>query len=247
VVVELGESTGPFGPLEIPSAYEVVVRRLRRGIHLGEFPPGAKLPRERDLAERLGVSHATLREALRQLQGEGYIEIRRGQRGGVFVRAASAPLTALRTWFADQGTDMAGVFDFRELVESLAVRRAAARPADVLDVLVDRLTELNAEMAETEAIGALRRADLRFHLAIAEAADAELVRKAVEDVRVALFMPFQLLELEEIRARAVPQHTRIIEAIRARDGAAAAAEMAEHIRATEAALAGPTAPATRER
>ena len=229
----IDNNLGRLGPIEIPPAYEVVVRYLRRAIHLGEFPPGSKLPRERDLAEHLGVSRATLREALRQLKGEGYIEIHRGQRGGVFVRDERASRDALRRWFDDQGSDMAAVFDFREMVESLAARRAAAR-AD--DVLFDRLTELNKHMEETLEIGAFRLADVRFHMAIAEAADARLVRQAVEEARAALFVPFQLLELEGMRARSVPEHARIIEAIRAGDGQTAAAEMAEHVRGTATAL-----------
>jgi GntR family transcriptional regulator, transcriptional repressor for pyruvate dehydrogenase complex len=227
------DGLGQLGPIEIPPAYEVVVRYLRRGIHLGEFPPGSKLPRERDLAERLGVSRATLREALRQLKGEGYVEIHRGQRGGVFVRGERASQDVLRRWFEDQGTDMAGVFDFRAMVESLAARRAAAR-AD--DALVDRLTDLNARMDEATEIGAFRLADLRFHMAIAEAAGAPLVRTAVEEARAALFVPFQLLGFEDMRTRSVPEHAKIIDAVRAGDGETAAAEMAGHVRATAAAL-----------
>jgi GntR family transcriptional regulator, transcriptional repressor for pyruvate dehydrogenase complex len=228
------DGLGQLGPIEIPPAYEVVVRHLRRGIHLGEFPPGAKLPRERDLAEHLGVSRATLREALRQLKGEGYVEIRRGPRGGVFVRGDRASRDALRRWLDDQGTDMAGVFDFRTMVESLAARRAAAR-AD--DALVDRLNGLNARMKEAAEIGAFRLADLRFHMAIAEAADARLVRTAVEEARAALFVPFQLLGFEDMRARSVPEHAKIIDGIRSGDGDRAAAEMAAHVRATATALA----------
>jgi GntR family transcriptional regulator, transcriptional repressor for pyruvate dehydrogenase complex len=229
------ESLEGFDPLEIPPAYEVVVRYLRRGIHLGEFAPGSKLPRERDLAEHLGVSRATLREALRQLKGEGYIEIHRGQRGGVFVRADRASQDALHKWFDDQGTDMVGVFDFRALVESLAARRAAVRANDAL---IDRLTGFNAQMEETEEIGVFRRADLRFHMAIAEAADARLIWRAVEEARAALFLPFQLLDFAEMRARSVPEHDRIIDAIRAGDAEAAATRMAEHVHGTEAALSG---------
>jgi GntR family transcriptional repressor for pyruvate dehydrogenase complex len=229
-----------LGPIEIAPAYEVIVRHLRRAIHLGEFAPGVKLPTERDLAELLNVSRATLREALRELKGEGYIEIRRGQRGGVFVRDRLESNDALKKWFADQGTDMEGVFDFRLSVEPLAARRAAAR---VTTVLVDDLTELNERMASTREIGEFRQADLRFHMRIAEAADAELIRHGVEEARAALFLPFQLLDLEDMRSRSVPQHRLIIDALREGDGDAAATAMADHVRATRSTLATTEPPA----
>lgn len=225
-----------LGPIEIAPAYEVVVRHLRRAIHLGEFAPGAKLPTERDLAELLEVSRATLREALRELKGEGYIEIRRGQRGGVFVRDGLESNEALKKWFRDQGTDMEGVADFRLSVEPLAARRAAKRATKAL---VADLEGLNARMAETTEIGDFRQADLRFHMHIADAADAELIRHGVEEARAALFLPFQVLDLEDMRDRSVPQHAAIIAALRAKDGDAAATAMAEHVRATGTTMSKP--------
>lgn len=230
------ETSAGLGPVEIAPAYEVIVRHLRRGIHLGEFAPGSKLPTERDLAESLDVSRATLREALRELKGEGYLEIRRGQRGGVFVRDRLASNDALRAWFADQGTDQEGVTAFRLAVEPLAAQRAAER---VTPELVESLEALNSLMAETQEIGAFRQADLRFHMQIAEAADAELVRHAVEEARAALFLPFQLLALEDIRGRSVPEHAAIIRALSKGNAKAAARAMADHVRATADTLTAP--------
>ena len=207
--MSIDDNFGQLAAIDIVPAYEVVARYLRRSIHLGEFAPGSKLPRERDLAEFLGVSPVTLREALRKLKGEGYVEIRRGQRGGVFVRGDRASRDALRKWFHDHGTDLATVFDFRAIVESMAARRAAARTDDTL---VDHLTDLNARMDEATDAGVFRQADLRFHMRIAEAADAPLVQKAVEEARAALFMPFQLMGLEEhagaLRTATRPSHRR---------------------------------------
>jgi len=225
---------GDVGPIDIAPAYEVVVQHLRRGIHLGEFPPGSKLPAERDLAEQLTVSRTTLREALRELKGAGYVDIRRGPGGGVFVRERTMSTPELRAWFADQGTDMDAVFEFRSLVEPLAARRAAARANGRL---VAELSALNERMAATAEVGAFRQADLRFHMRIAETAGAELVRHAVEEARAALFLPFQPLDLEAMRERTVPEHERIVAALRDRDAEAAAEAMQQHVRGTADALA----------
>ncbi|WP_187369142.1 FadR/GntR family transcriptional regulator [Baekduia soli] len=228
------EPIAGLGPIDIAPAYEVVVAYLRRGIHLGEFPPGCKLPSERDLAEQLGVSRATLREALRELKGAGYVDIRRGPGGGVFVRQRTMSGAELRTWFAEQGTEMDAVFEFRAVVEPLAARRAAAR-ADT--VLIAELSALNERMATTTEVGAFRQADLRFHLRIAEAAGADLVRHAVEEARAALFLPFQPLDLDQMRERTVPEHERIVQGLKDADAAAAATAMEQHVRGTAHALA----------
>jgi GntR family transcriptional repressor for pyruvate dehydrogenase complex len=65
-------------PIEHSSVYELVVEQLRRAIHIGTYLPGDKLPPERELAQRLEVSRASVREAVRMLEGEGYVETRRG-------------------------------------------------------------------------------------------------------------------------------------------------------------------------
>src|SRR5258708_40305777 len=65
--------------------YGLVVDQLRRAIHSGSFVPGDKFPPERELSKQLGVSRASVREAIRVLEGEGYVETRRGASGDVIV------------------------------------------------------------------------------------------------------------------------------------------------------------------
>src|SRR5258707_15126602 len=65
--------------------YGLVVDQLRRAIHSGAFVPGDKFPPERELSKQVGVSRASVREAIRVLEGEGYVETRRGASGGVIV------------------------------------------------------------------------------------------------------------------------------------------------------------------
>ena len=72
-------------PIEASAMYERVVDRIHRAIHLGQLLPGDKLPPERVLAEQLKVSRVTLREALRVLEGEGYVQTRLGARGSQTV------------------------------------------------------------------------------------------------------------------------------------------------------------------
>lgn len=82
-MVNAGEAL--FRPVRAGNAFEETVERLLQAIRLGVVGAGERLPSERELAERLGVSRVTLREAIRALSDAGYVESRRGRYGGTFV------------------------------------------------------------------------------------------------------------------------------------------------------------------
>src|SRR5919106_4893134 len=87
-------------PVREGNAFEEAVQRILQAIKLGAVTAGERLPAERDLAKRLGISRVTLREALRALIDAGYVESRRGRSGGTFVtyrpdeHVDDAPVTA---------------------------------------------------------------------------------------------------------------------------------------------------------
>ncbi|UJH71273.1 FadR/GntR family transcriptional regulator [Ornithinimicrobium sp. INDO-MA30-4] len=69
-------------PIRVGNVYEGTLERLLQAIRLGQFRPGEKMPPERELAESLGVSRTTLRDALSGLQSAGYVAVARGRYGG---------------------------------------------------------------------------------------------------------------------------------------------------------------------
>src|SRR5437763_14864017 len=105
-----------YSPVPVRNAFEVTVERLAQSIRLGVLVGGERLPPERELAETLGVSRVTLREAIGALRAAGLIESRRGRRGGTFVVAprASRPRT-----IRSQPTtaDLDDMLDLRRIVE----------------------------------------------------------------------------------------------------------------------------------
>jgi GntR family transcriptional repressor for pyruvate dehydrogenase complex len=180
-------------PLVVAPAYAVVVEHLRRAIHLGQYAPGDKLPPERTLAPQLGVSRVTLREALRVLEGERYVKIRRGATGGVTVLGSTESRGELRARVRASRSQIEALLEFRLVNEQLAARRAAERATP------EDLAALEATLVAIRAsadIGSFRQADSAFHLRIAAAADFDLLRRAVEEARVALFLPLDALEYE---------------------------------------------------
>ncbi|MFN4203351.1 MAG: FadR/GntR family transcriptional regulator, partial [Tabrizicola sp.] len=75
-------------PVDAQAAYGIAVDRLKRQIHAGLLLPQEKLPAERQLSDDFGISRVTLREALRVLETDRYITVRRGATGGAFVTDA---------------------------------------------------------------------------------------------------------------------------------------------------------------
>jgi DNA-binding FadR family transcriptional regulator len=216
-------------------AYELVLEQLRRSLDQGHFAPGDKLPPERDLARQLGVSRTTLREAVRVLEGERAVEVRRGSTGGIVVlpRAARPARVRARLKEFDE------IIDFRLAVEPMAARLAAARRTKAgttaLARALARLDELAAHGAEGR-FGDWLHADADYHVLIGRIARNALLLRAIEAGREGLFNPVGAVwgRLEET---AHAQHAEIFTAIAAGDEARAAAAMTTHIEGTRADVA----------
>ena len=82
---ELSRPIRSIESVHAAAAYEVAADNIRRAIALGRFLPGDKLPPERELSEQMQVSRTTIREAVRVLEGEGLITVKRGALGGLVV------------------------------------------------------------------------------------------------------------------------------------------------------------------
>src|ERR1700731_5409654 len=79
-----------FSRVSVGRISEIIVEQIRLLMRQGQLKPGDRLPPERDLCERFGVSRVTVREALRMLESAGLVEIRVGARAGVFVTVPSS-------------------------------------------------------------------------------------------------------------------------------------------------------------
>jgi DNA-binding FadR family transcriptional regulator len=113
-----------FRAVRTGNAFEETVERLLEGIKLGIYAPGDRLPPERELTRRLGVSRITLREALRELCTAGYVETKRGRFGGTFVIRQPEP-PSLATAARDMGDFLEDALTFRRVVETGAAEMAA--------------------------------------------------------------------------------------------------------------------------
>jgi GntR family transcriptional regulator, transcriptional repressor for pyruvate dehydrogenase complex len=226
------DSADSFTPIEHPSVYELVVDQLRGAIHMGTYAPGEKLPTERELAQRLQVSRLSVREAIRVLEVEGYVETRRDATGGIIVLDRGIEEQRIGPYIREMLPRMIEIFEFRGAIEPEAARLAASRRTDEH---LARLQDANDQIDRSLETQRFRLADSQFHLGITDAAQNSWMREAVERARSAVWIPADPL-YDHVFRTATAHHGQILEAIRARDGDAAARLMREHLEFTVADL-----------
>jgi GntR family transcriptional repressor for pyruvate dehydrogenase complex len=224
-----------FRAVRTGNAFEETVERLLEGIKLGVYAPGDRLPAERELTIRLGISRITLREALRELCAAGYVETKRGRFGGTFVvRAPDAP--PLDSAIRDMGRFLDDALTYRQVVDVGAAEMAARA------TLSRRQREELAECLDAVAAagaGGYRAADTKLHLAVADVAGSPLLTASVVEARVRLVdllnaIPMLGRNLEHANT----QHALIVHAILAGDPDGARRAMEEHVAGTAALLRG---------
>jgi GntR family transcriptional regulator, transcriptional repressor for pyruvate dehydrogenase complex len=209
-------------------AHDEVVRQLRDLMERGVLRPGDRLPPERQLAVRFGVSRATVRQALSALQSAGLVESLVGR--GTFARldtdraGVSTLVEALRLARGTLGDQM----EVRRLIEPEVARCAAVRAQEADRETFQRsIEQQEACVAER---GAFLEADSAFHLAIARATANPVLVKMVEGIHGLLRETReQSLASDEGVRRSLDGHRRIVQALLSGDGQAAHDAMADHL------------------
>jgi GntR family transcriptional regulator, transcriptional repressor for pyruvate dehydrogenase complex len=228
-----------FRAVRTGNAFEETVERLLEGVKLGVYSPGDRLPPERELTRRLGVSRITLREALRELAAAGYVETKRGRFGGTFIIRQPEPLVPdelTRTARDMGGGGLDDALTFRRVVETGAAEMAAR--ASLTRQHRENLAECLAGIKDAGSFG-YRQADTRLHLAIADAAGSPLLTASVVEARVRLVDLLNAIPmLERNLEHANVQHTAIVRAILSGDPERARRAMEEHVAGTAALLRG---------
>ncbi len=221
------------------NAFEETVERLLQAVKLGQVRPGERLPTERELSQRFGVSRVTLREAIRALAQAGYLESRRGRSGGTFVLPSVTWQPAEPDSRPDTGDlvpELEDALVLRRLLEVGAVGEAATRKHPAGDVRELRL--LLIEEREV-AVADYRPVDSRLHLALARMSGAPSVAAAVADVRMRVNTLLDAIPLLPRNiTHSCEQHAAIVRAVIDGQPDAAKAAMGEHLDATAALLRG---------
>jgi GntR family transcriptional repressor for pyruvate dehydrogenase complex len=224
----------PFHRVQPEKLSSSVVRQIEQLILRGILRPGERLPPERDLAERLGVSRPSLRDAIAELSERGLLSSRAGS--GVFVAEVlgSAFSPALIQLFAGHDEAVLDYIAFRRDMEALTAERAARLGSDtdlkVVDAIFRKMEAAHQKRDPTEE----SELDAQFHMAIIEASHnvimLHMMRSMFDLLRQGVFYNRQMLFRNRMtRDHLLDQHRAINAAVQARDPVAARAAVEAHL------------------
>lgn len=206
---------------------------LRERILGGELPEGAGLPTERDLGGQAGVSRASVREALRILEGEGLISTRVGRNGGSSVaRPTSATIErSVGLFIRGQRIRFEAVLETRSAIEPASARFAALHRTDDDLRELERCHDALERAVYSDDVAAYVRANLDWHVQVVRAGRNELLIAFISAVAQPVYETgvAEGFDAPAVRQAVVLAHRRVMDAIRARDGDAAARRMARHV------------------
>jgi GntR family transcriptional repressor for pyruvate dehydrogenase complex len=219
-------------------AFEGCVEQLATSIRLGIYPRGSTLPPERELAGRMGVSRATLREAIAALRSAGFVTTTRGRGGGTVISyRPSKPSSRRARALGPRSEQLRDTLVFRRIVEPGACHLAAGREltADQRDLLVAS----HDEVASATDPAAHRQADSRFHLAIAAVTDSPLTVRAVASVQSDLHDMLDAIPVLDVNIEhSARQHQQLLAAVLTGAATTARRVMERHCDDTAALLRG---------
>ncbi|TRW99397.1 GntR family transcriptional regulator [Paracoccus sp. M683] len=206
--ISASEKESAQRPLQGDTAYE----RLCDEIRLGKLPPGARLT-ETEIATRLAISRTPVREAIRRLEADGLVDHQ--PRTGAVVRKLDYP-------------EIMELYEMRTVLEGTAAR-LAARAASPVEL--QELQAINDEMAAAmDDPAALVRLNRQFHLRLQDAARNRFLLKSMASVETTLMiLGPSSMETPDRARQALAEHDALLQALTARDGAAAEAVMRNHI------------------
>ncbi|WP_306113340.1 MULTISPECIES: FadR/GntR family transcriptional regulator [unclassified Roseovarius] len=231
----------PFQKVTPEKLSTAVTRQIEKLILRGILRPGERLPAERELADRLGVSRPSLREAVAELQEKGLLAARAG--AGIFVAdvLGNAFSPALVQLFAEHDDAAIDYIAFRRDLEGLAAERAARFASDtdlkVIQTILEKMETAHAKPNPRDEA----QLDADFHMAIIEASHnvvmLHMMRSMFQLLREGVFYNRQVMFKQRLtRDMLLDQHRAINSALQARDPGAARAAVTEHLNYVEASL-----------
>ncbi|WP_071672515.1 FCD domain-containing protein [Nioella nitratireducens] len=231
----------PFQRIDAEKLSQSVVRQIEQLILRGILRPGERLPSERELSERLGVSRPSLRDAISELQDRGLLSTRAG--AGIYVAdvLGSAFAPALIRLFADHDEAVFDYIAFRRDLEGVAAARAATSATEtdlkVIDTLFRKMEAAHTKRNPTDEA----ELDAQFHIAIIESSHnvimLHMMRSMFDLLKEGVFYNRQVMfKQRNTRDILLEHHRAMNEAIQARDPDAAREAVSDHLTFVENAL-----------
>lgn len=227
----------PFRKLSPVRIFEQAAEQIKELINEGYFQDGEKLPPEQELSKQLNVSRSSIREALRVLESEGLVEIKRGL--GAYLTLARGQRRSLRDvsqWLKQRKESLEQVLQVRECIEgtsaALAAKHASAEALrKIRDLIEEQISHVEIiSQTGDENYDILSQLDVGFHLAISEASGNDIIHEIVSHV-VPSFSESNkaVLYVSKRMDRTIEEHLEILKALEAGDAETAERVMRAHI------------------
>jgi GntR family transcriptional repressor for pyruvate dehydrogenase complex len=220
--------------------HEEIAEQIKVAIRDGRLKPGDRLPPERELTVRFGVSRMSVRDALRVLEASGLVDVRVGASGGAYVRAPAASVVgegiahmlAMASFSAEEVTEARRVLEIG--IVPLVIERATEQDLDTLAEICKEGT------AAVKAGHYPLELSARFHIAFAQASHNAAIEVLVESLRGPILMSLEQAKrvAPTMGVSGVREHADLVRAVRARDVERAQAIMSRHLGRTAQRLAG---------
>ncbi len=220
-----------FTSIQRKRVSDVVMDQIKQLLSDAKLNVGDKLPPERQLAKQLGVSRVPVREALFSLANSGFLTIKRGAGGGIFVSEPSVePYAEFFTLMLQMGkTTVQDLTEARLLLEPNVARLAAQRAtSEDLENLEKSIIEYEKRVEQ----GAPRSLeDMKFHTSVAEASKNIVMNLTIKGLMGLLYKSVRDLQLSrKDKQKSVNTHRKIFESIRLSDPESAFQLMTEHVK-----------------
>lgn len=221
-----------FKPIKPKKIYEEIVSQLNDMIIEGRYNPGDKLPSEREMAEVLGVSRPSVREAITALAAMGILEVRPGE--GTFVAHTSdrETIKSLAMILAVERNSLAELMEVRRILECEAAALAAERATEEDIELMEHL--LGGMIATAERREQSVEFDLQFHFAVAQATHNRVLHRLINTLDEMMHLTFisnrhEMYSSPGVASRIVSEHRNILDSIKNRQPRLARQGMTRHL------------------
>jgi len=218
----------PVIPMNRDRLYEQVAQQIQELIFASGWPAGSKIPTERELGDRFGVSRTVVREALKALAERGLVAIQPGR--GIFVAHLSgdALKEPMKLLFQRRNFSYENLVETRRVLEVEIAGLAAQRAEpDHMEKMRAAVEEMDATLDDAESF---IRADHAFHVALAEATQNPLLPMLIDSIgELVRETRRMVIGVGGSQTRGQHYHRKLIDAVECRDAAAARKSMGEHL------------------
>ena len=216
-----------LNPVKSTKIYEMVMEQIKDIVKKGELKSGDKLPSERDLSEKLEVSRASVREALKALQMLGLIEAKHGEGNFITANFENNLLEPLSIVFLLIGSKSKDIFELRKIIEP---ETAALAAKNITNEQLIELKEIMDELSDTTDEEKSASLDKMFHYKIAQASGNPLISTIMFSVSSLIEKNIEKSKVHSINKNLVKkQHQEIYRALETKNDTEASIAIKKHL------------------